>query len=598
MMVRSGGRKLSFDILNTATFEDNDSTKRPMHRSKSDPPALEANAATSDSKRNRRKKRNKSSRKNAGSECLEDIIEDQCETSHVCNGSVSKNVVYEEMSAVPEEKSVVSVEFCQLHGGELRQRSVNAREENVNANEDENGNGNENEKFSGDRKEVDGVVKDKRSRKLEREESLDWRRVVMAKDPNYFLSIEKSPLKYFVEEMNCGNSLRTTSTLANEEDRERVYDTIFRLPWRCELLISVGYFVCFDSFLSIVTIMPIRLIMVAWRNLNARHFIRPSAAELCDFGCFVALACGVFLLEQTDISLIYHIIRGQGTIKLYVVYNVLEIFDKMCQSLGGDVLHTLFNSAEGLANCDQENTNYWLWRFISDGALAVISSNILVFFCCIIVHSAEAITLSTCVVAHNNTLLALLVSNNFAEIKSSVFKRFSKDNVQVMVYSDSVERFHISSFILFVFAQYTVEAEYPWFEKFLFNASMVYICEIMIDTIKHSFIAKFNDIKPIVFSEFLEDLCRQRLKLEEENEKKKLTFVPLAPACVIIRVLSPVYAAHLPQGPFVWKLFCIFFLSAITFLMLTTLKVMVGMGLQKHATWYLERSQKRKLHCD
>lgn len=38
-------------------------------------------------------------------------------------------------------------------------------------------------------------------------------------------------------------------------------------------------------------------------------------------------------------------------------------------------------------------------------------------------------------VAHNNALLALLISNNFAEIKSNVFKRFSKDNVQVMVYS-------------------------------------------------------------------------------------------------------------------------------------------------------------------
>lgn len=46
------------------------------------------------------------------------------------------------------------------------------------------------------------------------------------------------------------------------------------------------------------------------------------------------------------------------------------------------------------------------------------------------------------------------------------------------------------------------------FPKFQ-NASMVYICEIMIDIIKHSFIAKFNDIKPIVFSEFLEDLYRQ-----------------------------------------------------------------------------------------
>lgn len=37
--------------------------------------------------------------------------------------------------------------------------------------------------------------------------------------------------------------------------------------------------------------------------------------------------------------------------------------------------------------------------------------------------------------AHNNALLALLVSNNFAEIKSNVFKRFSKDNVHNIVYS-------------------------------------------------------------------------------------------------------------------------------------------------------------------
>ena len=43
------------------------------------------------------------------------------------------------------------------------------------------------------------------------------------------------------------------------------------------------------------------------------------------------------------------------------------------------------------------------------------------------------------------------------------------------------------------------------------NALLVYVCEMMIDIIKHSFIAKFNDIKPIAFSEFLEDLCKQVL---------------------------------------------------------------------------------------
>ena len=35
---------------------------------------------------------------------------------------------------------------------------------------------------------------------------------------------------------------------------------------------------------------------------------------------------------------------------------------------------------------------------------------------------------------HNNALLALLVSNNFAEIKSNVFKKVSKENLQNLVY--------------------------------------------------------------------------------------------------------------------------------------------------------------------
>lgn len=43
-------------------------------------------------------------------------------------------------------------------------------------------------------------------------------------------------MTYFMEEMTAGNSLRSTTTVGNEKERERVYDTIFRLPWRCELV--------------------------------------------------------------------------------------------------------------------------------------------------------------------------------------------------------------------------------------------------------------------------------------------------------------------------------------------------------------------------
>ncbi|XP_057949663.1 protein POLLEN DEFECTIVE IN GUIDANCE 1 isoform X2 [Malania oleifera] len=402
--------------------------------------------------------------------------------------------------------------------------------------------------------------------------------------------VEKSPVKYFMEEIYGGNSLRGTTTLGDEKERERVYDTIFRLPWRCELLIDVGFLVCLDSFLSLLTIMPARILMTLWRFVNTRQFMRPSAVELCDFGCFVVLVCGVTLLEQTDISLIYHMIRGQGTIKLYVVYNVLEIFDKLFQSFGGDVLQTLFNSAGGFANSSQESAAFYLWRFLSDQALAVATS---------IVHSfillAQAITLSTCIVAHNNALLALLVSNNFSEIKSNVFKRFNKDNIHMLVYYDSVERFHISAFLLFVLAQNILEAEGPWFKSFFLNALLVYICEMAIDIIKHSFLAKFNNIKPITYSEFLEDLCKQTLNIQEDD-KKNLTFVPLAPACVVIRVLTPIYGSRLPYGPLPWRLFWICILSTVTFVMLASLKVMIGMGLRKHASWYIDRCQKRRHH--
>ena len=55
-------------------------------------------------------------------------------------------------------------------------------------------------------------------------------------------SPEKSPLKYFMDDLFSGHSLRSTTTPGNEKERERVYDTIFRLPWRCELVNLASFF--------------------------------------------------------------------------------------------------------------------------------------------------------------------------------------------------------------------------------------------------------------------------------------------------------------------------------------------------------------------
>ncbi|XP_006578666.2 protein POLLEN DEFECTIVE IN GUIDANCE 1 isoform X3 [Glycine max] len=436
MALRNGGRKISFEVL---SVED-----------ESDP-----------TERNRKKRRHRASKKKK--KLLDRADSDSAdprsaplENGGACNGfeldasrycgggggGGGSVVVCEEVReaesvcAVAEARGAESEEATAVRGGiegfnfgELRQRNVNCGSSEdlaasvVVRDEKEDGGVNASPVEKATNEPDRNVVK-----KLETVESLDWKRI-MAEDPNFVFSVEKSPVSYFLEEMHNGNSLRSTTTLGNEKERERVYDTIFRLPWRCELLIDVGFFVCFDSFLSLLTVMPARIMMTIWRLLKTRQFKRLSTMEVSDFGCFLILSSGVVLLQQTDISLIYHMIRGQGTIKLYVVYNVLEIFDKLCQSFNGDVLQTLFLSAEGLANCPPESMRFWIWRFISDQALAVAAS---------IVHSfillAQAITLSTCIVAHNNALFALLVSNNFAEIKSNVFKRYSKDNVHSLVY--------------------------------------------------------------------------------------------------------------------------------------------------------------------
>ena len=45
------------------------------------------------------------------------------------------------------------------------------------------------------------------------------------------------------------------------------------------------------------------------------------------------------MLLRIDMSQAYHSVRNQAMLKLYVIFNLLEIFDKLCASFG-QVQHT------------------------------------------------------------------------------------------------------------------------------------------------------------------------------------------------------------------------------------------------------------------
>jgi hypothetical protein len=38
---------------------------------------------------------------------------------------------------------------------------------------------------------------------------------------------------------------------------------------------------------------------------------------------------------------------------------------------------------------------------------------------------------------------------------------------------------------------------------------MIVMCEVLVDVIKHAFLAKFNEVKPAVYGGFLQSLCWQ-----------------------------------------------------------------------------------------
>ncbi|GAQ89506.1 hypothetical protein KFL_005300100 [Klebsormidium nitens] len=202
---------------------------------------------------------------------------------------------------------------------------------------------------------------------------------------------------------------------------------------------------------------------------------------------------------------------------------------------------------------------------------------------------SQAVTLNVAINSHNNALLTLLISNNFVEIKSNVFKRLGKENLHKLAYLDTVERFHIMAHLLFVLVQNVLTSEEPWAVDLALNALMIVVCEVLVDVIKHAFLAKFNEMKPAVYGGFLQSLCWQTVQSGSHQVHKTLSFVPLAPACVVVRVVSPLLPKILPAGPPWLTALLAMLVCVCSIAVLTLSKVVLGLGLQMHARWYLNR---------
>ncbi|KAJ7680299.1 eukaryotic membrane protein family-domain-containing protein [Mycena polygramma] len=300
------------------------------------------------------------------------------------------------------------------------------------------------------------------------------------------------------------------------------------IPVAIEKIIGFGFVLCLDSFLYTFTILPIRFAL-AWTRFLANAFSRsapplPPSQKADILRTFLLVVSIMILNPLTDASKIYHFIRGQDTIKLYVIFNALEIGDRLCASIGQDILDCLFSRStlEPLSHRIPVTSHTFrpLLFFVLATLYNVMHSLVMVY---------QLIALNVAVNSYDHALLTLLVSNQFVEIKGSVFKKFEKDNLFQITCADIVERFTLALMLCVVAFRNLIElsgSEFDFTEGFVLPKSFgwvwgnnvlwtisypvltVLVSEMLVDWLKHAFITKFNHIRPSVYERYTDVLCR------------------------------------------------------------------------------------------
>ena len=317
------------------------------------------------------------------------------------------------------------------------------------------------------------------------------------------------------------------------------------------------------------------------KPLHSRHLRTKStpSALLPDHkadilrGLLILISCNI--LMYFDASKMYHGIRGQAAIKLYVIYNVLEVCDRLFSALGQDVLECLFSKEALERKADGRSKvlrPFWLFM------LALVYN---------LVHSTalfyQVITLNVAVNSYSNALLTLLMSNQFVEIKSTVFKKFEKENLFQLTCADVVERFQLWLMLMIIASRNVVETGglsfgfllkgsssetspashasilprsftlFPaWTGQVLAPFFLVLGSEMLVDWLKHAYISKFNNTKPAIYGRFLDVLAKDYYSnaFADQNLTRRLGLPVIPLSCLFIRASVQTYhmflATYLP----------------------------------------------------
>ncbi|CDO95896.1 unnamed protein product [Kluyveromyces dobzhanskii CBS 2104] len=315
-----------------------------------------------------------------------------------------------------------------------------------------------------------------------------------------------------------------------EYDLEQI-SNILRVVFQIEQFFTFAILSCLNCFLYYFTIVPLRIFHVLVIKRDGVQKIRHECLTT------VMILGPCLILKVLDTSRIYHKIKGQNAIKLYMIFQVLEMAEKLLSSVGLDLYSIIML---------RKSTKHKREMLM------------LYFACCLclslhaLIYIYEILAMNVAVNSYSNSLWTLLLSMQFAELKSAVFKRIDKEGLFQLTLADVVERFQLIIFLSVIAIRNFIVAGKSWTDVlphswnvhstqsliigiFLGPILTVVGSELIVDWIKHAYIIKFNRIRAHIYERYLQIISRDN-SLNNIHFQKRLG-LPFPPLIIAFSVL-------------------------------------------------------------
>ena len=160
------------------------------------------------------------------------------------------------------------------------------------------------------------------------------------------------------------------------------------------------------------------------------------------------------------------------------------------------------------------------------------------------------------------------MSNQFVEIKSTVFKRIEKENLFQLTCADIVERFQLWLMLMIIAARNVIETNslgssdeslgsaqqasllpdsFTWLPRWTHQLMTPFVLvlgtEMLVDWLKHAYITKFNNTKPNIYGRFLDVLAKDYYidAFSERNLTRRIGLAVIPLSCLFIRASVQTY---------------------------------------------------------